>query len=224
MSVGEAADSVLTTLKERFSHPFLGIFLLAWPIYNWDFLFYLVVSDSKAEQRIEVARIVYLSASHAVVMPFLTAAVYVLVSPWTVLFAYKLRSRPDTMQRISELKDEQKIAHEKLFLAETQQQVVSVERAAATKELDALKKEVTALTTMRDQLQAEADRLESNSADILKRMILGEISLPSNLTRAEMNEMVANLARVRRDLNRRREKLPEPEGQMDLFFDLGSKV
>ncbi len=86
MSAESPPESITTAIKDRLTHPVVGIFVIAWVLCNWKVMFFLAADKVAAGERITKA-IQYCDSSTLFWTPLAGTAIYILTVPVLKAFA-----------------------------------------------------------------------------------------------------------------------------------------
>ena len=225
MDAPEAIESLSAPLKERLSHPFLGAFLLVWPIANWDLLLVLAFDSRPIVERLAFIRQTYWIASHLFWIPALSALVFVLIAPWTRYIHYLYCSTPDFLRQRREIQQEQRASDEKAAILELKAQLEARKNAKTQRDREELQKRIEAAQKRHDSLERSIRDLEARRAG-LKRRSPGELAsdlYPSAITQEDIRTAIQMLYRRIRELRVMEKTEVEAPGQLYLSFDADSK-
>jgi|GEM_PF-5548136 len=80
-SIGDLLFSTLEAAKERAKSPLVGTFVLAWLIFNWQLVYFLLFADLDTTHKIRHIDIKYADICFNLIYPLLTTAGYIVFYP-----------------------------------------------------------------------------------------------------------------------------------------------
>lgn len=132
-------ESLSDAFKERLTNPFIGAFVFAWGLWNFDRLYLLVMSSLPAEKKlIEFTKSSPCFWSWGAVAPLLFALIYVCVMPWIAFGIHWLQEAPNQKQKLLKIKTEESVALAQIRVEELRKKL----RASQAERLDELKGEI----------------------------------------------------------------------------------
>lgn len=85
MSISESTGNLIDTLthvvKSRVSSKFGSAFLFSWLIFNWEFLYFLLLGDHTVERKLNYIELHFLSFHDVLVYPIIASSVYIILFP-----------------------------------------------------------------------------------------------------------------------------------------------
>ena len=115
------------SMDERIKSPVLKPFYASWILINWKFLITLALSNNPISQRI-VAADHYMSIWTGLYLPLIATAIYIIAYPWATCFVSWLQRKPKELQRLQEIKSENKFLAAKQANQEKQKEVIETEK------------------------------------------------------------------------------------------------
>lgn len=80
-SAGDLVDTVTSLFKSRVSSKFGGAFAIFWLIFNWEFLYFLLLADHSVERKINYIELHFLSTTDVFCYPLFYTLLYVSIFP-----------------------------------------------------------------------------------------------------------------------------------------------
>jgi hypothetical protein len=162
----DPVENVQDTLKERLKSPFYASWLIAFVVWNWRAIYYLLFPDSDIglEWRLyEIDNTVYPNFwedhfTKLIVYPFVSACVAVAVVPWLLVILDGPRYRASIRMDFQRKKDDEKRIEQKLEIARLKQVIKENEGAwqSINESLQGTTKNYTDSLEARNTLQVDS--------------------------------------------------------------------
>lgn len=153
----EFIQSLFETSNERIKNPFIGSYIIAFIVFNWRPFIFIVLSDSRIEDKIVVINHEYCK-KEALFWPLAIALFYTLILPYiNLLFDYLLSF---SNQRKENRKNENILNNLKQKKAEAKFEREIADERAGTSEISNLKQQIDLLKEQNDDL------LKKSNADL----------------------------------------------------------
>ncbi|GEM_PF-6082022 len=133
------------SVDERIKSPLLKPFYLSWLVINWKFLITLALSNNPISQRI-IAADEYMSIWTGLYLPLISTVAYIIIYPWLTYVVSLIQRIPKELQRLNEIKSENKFLVAKQANQEKKEDVIKKEKTLI-KQKELLAKEQEELDT-----------------------------------------------------------------------------
>jgi hypothetical protein len=162
----EFIQSLFETSNERIKNPFIGSYIVAFIVFNWRPFLFIVLSDSRIEDKIVVINHEYCK-KEALFWPLAIALFYTLILPYiNLLFDYLLSF---SNQRKENRKNENILNNLKQKKAEAKFEREIADERAGTSEISNLKQQIDLLKEQNDDLLKKSNTdLQSFNAQTAK--------------------------------------------------------
>ena len=173
----EFFNSLLEASKERIKNPFIGSFVLAWLIFNWKPILYLLFSEDSMVDKINSIETKYIDLNDNLFIPLGFAVFYIVVLPYIMWVFEELYIKAKS-ERLSNKKDEELLTIKNK--QETTRESLKLENIKADyKETAELNDKINELETYNSSLSKELNQKEIQISEYKQNIkkITKEVSL-----------------------------------------------
>ena len=170
----EILKSFFESANERLKNPFIGTFIIAWIVFNWKSILYIIYSDSSIEDKIVLINTEYSSVSSVLLFPLGLAIFYVLLLPYIMWVFDALSSKAMVGRKKqlyyhlgNELDNKTQIAEKQFILEDTKANYK--DKAALNDKIEALEEKLTENDKYINRLKNEIKTEKETSRDWKER-------------------------------------------------------
>ncbi|WP_418513697.1 hypothetical protein [Corallibacter sp.] len=211
----EFFKSLFETSNERIKNPLIGSFVLAWIVFNWKPIIYIVFSEDTIENRIQVISQHFSTLSTNLIYPLSFALFYILILPYLMwgfeeLYTYAKKARLDNITDIE--------LHNITNKIKTTKKSLTLENAKA---------EHKETSELNDKIEKLENNLEEKEATINK--LIDKINSLNN-EKSETQKLIENLSEEnyseeeKKRLNNEYQFFKENKEVFRYFRRLGSSI
>lgn len=210
-------ESISKSAEERIRNPFIGAFTISWLIFNWQFIYYILFSDKKVEEKLLFVVKNFHNYWYILVFPLLSSLFYLLIVPYVNLWTDKFvkKSKKQRELEIHE-NDKIKIQRETEIAKENVLKEIAVsqerEKGSHNRFVEELQGKIKILE---DDLSAE----RTNNLEIVK----SNSETIQNLDKRHTNEVKTAQEQLKQAINYMEHSRKEVELQLLLRFNSDEK-
>lgn len=208
----EFLQSVLKSTEDRIKNPFVGTFITSWIIFNWKPIFFILFSDKKIEEKIQIIMDDYNDIWCYLWLPIFSAIFYIAILPYISFafeyltkFSHSLRNKVNLEARNAALELQIGVAQNEIKLEE--EKTTFRERNSHNLMVDGLQSQIQVLSESLEELnkthiETVTDlQRKSENANKEFSILAGNYDRELKDTNTSLNEERSKILELRKEMS-----------------------